>query len=226
MKPWMVGGLLILIALCVVLSGQAKKQEVNSLTTCESYANALYKAWKTPEFQQVSLFPETVSEDKFEGKVGSQFVSTVLSGNGLVKSTNGQTQDIQYTCLLENDRKAVFFHAMEPKAITSLERCSIGVKTIGESIPCLRETLEREEARLAELQAKTTVQTKKVDQQWPDVKAGQAFVLSTADWKQYRDQECERRDKYRTGGNHPDITLFECQIQKTRQRIQDLEFNG
>lgn len=103
--------------------------------------------------------------------------------------------------------------------------CSAAVATIGEAVPCLKETLHREEERLAKLEVKAKSQAQMVESRWPDLSVGKSLAQSTTKWKQYRDQECDRRDKFRAGGNHPDITLYECMIQKTRERIQDLSFD-
>lgn len=106
-----------------------------------------------------------------------------------------------------------------------LDLCSATVSTIGEAVPCLKETLKREEERLSRLETKAEDRAKKVESRWPDLSVRKSLTQSTTKWKQYRDKECERRDQFRAGGNHPDITLYECMIQKTRERIQDLSFD-
>jgi len=50
-------------------------------------------------------------EEKFEGYVGRQFVSTILSGTGSLQYKNGSEVPVVFICLLNND-KAMFVHTI------------------------------------------------------------------------------------------------------------------
>lgn len=223
-KSWFLVVALLALSCVIGWNVNAKSRETSSLKTCEAFGNSKLKNSKSSGFKRLNLIPETVVEEKFEGKAGAQFVSSVLSGRGVMIAASQAEQEVEFTCLLEKQSKAVFFQVKPVTGAGSpVLRCSAGVKTIGEAVPCLRAQLSREENRLSALTVEAAHQAQIVDRQWPDVHAGNALTASTTDWKQYRDRECARREAFRAGGNHPDIALLECQIQKTVQRVQDLE---
>ena len=57
---------------------------------------------------------DTVIE-KYTEKVGSQFVSSVLTGKATVERNSGKGQKLRYLCLLADDKTPVFFHTLEDK---------------------------------------------------------------------------------------------------------------
>ena len=57
---------------------------------------------------------DTVIE-RYTEKVGSQFVSSVLTGRLTVERKGGQAQKLRYLCLLADDKTPVFFHVTDDK---------------------------------------------------------------------------------------------------------------
>jgi len=53
--------------------------------------------------------------EKYTRKVGSQFVSSVLTGKATIERNSGKAQAIRYLCLLANDKTPVFFHATDDR---------------------------------------------------------------------------------------------------------------
>lgn len=53
--------------------------------------------------------------EKYTQKVGSQFVSSILTGRATVERNSGRAQKLRYLCLLADERTPVFFHATEEK---------------------------------------------------------------------------------------------------------------
>ncbi|MGE0200095.1 MAG: hypothetical protein AB7P76_03910 [Candidatus Melainabacteria bacterium] len=85
-----------------------------TLGTCEAFANRQYAVWNPDTFGRIDLDSVSAIEDKFEDQVGSQFISTVVSGTGELTSKDGESSyPIRYVCLLEDDRHALFFHTMD-----------------------------------------------------------------------------------------------------------------
>src|SRR5262249_39977979 len=153
-------------------------------------------------FEKITLSPQNIVVEQLGGKMGSQYISKVLSGNGVLKLKNTEPLDIQFTCLLANDRKTVFFHA-NPKPVSkqqpnAIKACEDKAETIGEAVPCLEKTLRQEDQKLSGLEKRIQGQGNK--------ESKQLLELSAAQWKRYRDSECLRRMTFRrAGGNHPDI---------------------
>lgn len=92
-----------------------KSEPVSSnLMLCQKYANDQLKAWGSAKTSKIVLSPVHFTEDKYEAKVGTQFISTILSGNAVVSNTNETPIPVQFMCLLESDKKALFFNTMNP----------------------------------------------------------------------------------------------------------------
>lgn len=221
MKRLLVACAVLLVAACCLLSEVKALQPANPLSTCSNFANNRYKVQQTSHFEKITLLPQDVVVENLNGKMGSQYIGKVLSGDGILKLKGEAPLEIQFTCLLENDRKTVFFHANPkhdiPHSSSPEQACKEKARTIGEAAPCLESLLNQEEKKLNGLE-KATVKH-------GNQNAKSLLGLSGQQWKRYRDAECLRRLAIRAGGNHPNITELECRIQKTTQRIRDLEFS-
>ena len=57
---------------------------------------------------------DTVIE-KYTQNVGSQFVSSLLTGRLTIERQGGQARKLRYLCLLADDKTPVFFHTTEEK---------------------------------------------------------------------------------------------------------------
>lgn len=222
MKRLLVSCAVLLVTVCCILSEVKALQPANPLSTCAQFANKRYHAGQAEHFEKITLLPQNVVVEKLNGKMGSQYISKVLSGNGILKLKNAEPLGIQFTCLMENDQKTVFFHA-NPKAGLNpasdpVKACEENASTMGEAIPCLEKALKNEEQKLVGLEKNIKAHG--------NSSAKQLLGLSGVQWKRYRDSECLRRLAFSVGGNHPDITEYECRINKTKERIQDLNFDN
>jgi hypothetical protein len=57
---------------------------------------------------------DTVIE-RYTENVGSQFVSSILTGKATIERNSGKAQKLRYLCLLADDKTPVFFHTTEEK---------------------------------------------------------------------------------------------------------------
>lgn len=223
---------LFLLAVCWLALGSvhpagaqaAEPSGTSTLAACQSYATRYYQQVNPELFVSIRLLEEGVSEEKYENKVGSQFVSTVLSGNGIWQGKAGGPSDVRFTCLLENSAKAVYFAIAEDKRRDPVAVCWDGFEPSGwgKMTQCLQDSLKREEAALADLQTKAAQQA---GESLDKVSAKKTLQESNAQWLKYRDSECDRRQAFVAGRNHPDIGELTCQIHKTAERISDLKFD-
>lgn len=53
--------------------------------------------------------------EKYTQYVGSQFVSSILTGKATVERNSGKAQKLRYLCLLADDKTPVFFHSTDDK---------------------------------------------------------------------------------------------------------------
>jgi uncharacterized protein YecT (DUF1311 family) len=198
--------------------------ETPTLDACQRYATRHYQQVSPESFVSIRLLEEGVNEEKYEDKMGSQFISTVLSGHGIWQDKAGGPSDVRFTCLLENSAKPVFVAVAEDRRRDPVAVCWDGFEPSGwgKMTQCLQESLKREEAALADSLNKATQQA---GQSLDKISARKTLEESNAQWRKYRDIECARRQAFVAGRNHPDIGELTCQIHKTAERISDLRFD-
>jgi|GEM_PF-871335 uncharacterized protein YecT (DUF1311 family) len=198
--------------------------ESASLATCQRFAEQYYKRENPDNFLSLKLLDEDLQEDKYEDKLGSQFISTVLSGHGVWTGKDSGPANVRFTCLLENDKKAVFIHLVNDVDRNPVDVCwdRFEPGEWGKMSQCLQSALKREENKLADLLKKAEQQT---SQSLTQAAAKQTLDTSNQQWTIYRDAECARRQAQVAGRNHPDVGEFTCRINKTRERISDLQFD-
>ena len=195
-----------------------------ALDACQGFATRHYRQLNPEQFVSVQLLEEDVNQDKYEGKVGSQFVSTVLSGDGIWQDKTGGPSNVRFICLLENPEKPVFVDLVEDGPRDPVDVCWDAFEPAGwgKMTQCLQDSLKREEAALADALNKAAQQA---GQSLDKASAKKTLQESNARWAKYRDTECARRQAFVAGRNHPDIGELTCQIQKTAERISDLRFD-
>lgn len=194
------------------------------LEACQSHATRQYQQARPERFVSIRLLEEGVSEEKYEAKVGSQSIGMVLSGQGVWQDKAGGPTDVRFTCLLENSTKPVFVAIAEDGSRDPVAVCWDGFEPSGwgKMTQCLQDSLKREEAALTESLNKAAQQA---EQSLDKISAKKTLQESNAQWRKYRDAECDRQQAFVAGRNHPDIGELTCQIHKTAERISDLKFD-
>ena len=195
-----------------------------ALDACQSFATRHYRQVSPEHFVSVRLLEEGVNQKKYEDKMGSQLVSTVLSGHGIWQDKTGGPSNVRFVCLLENSGKPIFVDIIEDGRRDPVDVCwdAFEPSEWGKMTQCLQGSLKREEAALADALNKATQQA---GQSLDKASAKKTLQESNAQWVKYRDTECARRQAFVAGRNHPDIGELTCQIQKTAERISDLQFD-
>ena len=95
----------------LILPSRANAQSSDpTVKSCQTYARELYREVK--EIRQIQLIDDAKTRrDRFENKVGSQFISTEVMGNGRLMTQKGW-QNFSYLCLLESETKALYFRIL------------------------------------------------------------------------------------------------------------------
>ena len=150
--------------------------------------------------------------DRYTAKVGSQFVSSLLSGNGAIAYGGVPAIEMTFVCLLADEKRAVFFHWSPRRDAPSLPQCRRGGGT--SSGPCLDTLLNAADQELIELYAQHTVDARQADAKAGHENASNAFRRGADAWKAYRDAECARRP----AGDERKA----CMVDLTRRRALDL----
>lgn len=195
-----------------------------ALDACQSYATRHDQKVSPKRFASLRLLEEGVKEERYGDKAGSQLIGTVVSGHGVAQDGSGGTSNIRFTCLLDDSRKPVFVDIADDGRRDPVAVCWDGFQASewGKMTQCLQDSLKREEAALADSLAKAAQQA---EQGLDKVSAKQTLEESSAQWIKYRNSECDRRQAFVAGRNHPDIGELTCRIHKTAERISDLKFD-
>lgn len=216
----------VLGLLLLTLPGWAEETPPSALPACQAFAQDFISEISTDPKPQVTLFNQGVQEEKFEGKVGKQFVSTILSGGGIMQSANREPQGIQYTCLLENQDKAVFFHWTETLFANPLHTCLIknsngDTQSEGDTAQCLKNLYATHEAKRQKLEGQAMDWARHMESATPE-KTIRQVMASRTEWETYRGSECAARVTADKGLRPKDYVLYDCMITKTRERLEDL----
>jgi uncharacterized protein YecT (DUF1311 family) len=222
---------MLLLAGCWLALGSSLPAEANAdepsatptLDACQRFATRHYQQASPEHSIPIQLLEEDMNEEKYEGKVGSQSVSTVLSGHGIWQDKAGGPSNVRFTCLLSS-AEPVFIHVAKDGRRDPVAVCWDGFEPSewGKMSQCLQNSLKREEAALSDSLAKATQQA---GQSLDKISAKQTLNESNAQWIKYRDAECARQQAFVAGRNHPDIGELTCKIHKTAERISDLHFD-
>ena len=151
--------------------------------------------------------------DRHTAKIGSQFVSSLLYGNGAIVYGGGvPAVEMTFLCLLADDKRAVFFYWVPRRDAPALAQCrrGDGAKP-GQCLETLRNVAEQE---LTELYAKHTVDARQADAKAGNENTLTAFRRGADAWRAYRDAECARR----AAGDERQA----CMVDLTRRRAVDL----
>jgi len=154
---------------------------------------------------------QNLNIDRYTRNVGSQFVSSLLYGNGAIVYTGTLAIEMSFVCLLADDKRAVFFNWSPRRDAPSLAQCRRSGGSAGE---CLDSLLNIADQELTELYAKYTVEARQADAKAGNQNASSTFQRSIDSWRGYRDAECARR----AAGDERKA----CMLDLTRRRALDL----
>ena len=142
--------------------------------------------------------------------MGSQFISSVLSGNGSIVHPQGVPVELSFVCLLADQKRALFFTWTPRRDAPALAQC----RRSGDPAACLDLMLQLAEQDLTLLYARHLVEAREADVAAKNENASNAFRRSGDAFKAYRDAECARRG----AGEARNA----CIVDLTRRRALDL----
>ena len=179
--------------------------------TCRAYAERELRKENSKIQAVVFDRDQNLNIDRYTRNVGSQFVSSLLYGNGALVYSGTLAIEMSFLCLLADDKRAVFFNWSPRRDAPSLAQCRRSGGNAGE---CLDSLLTIADQELTELYAKHTVESRQADAKAGNPNASTTFQRSIDSWRAYRDAECARRA---TGDERK-----ACMLDLTRRRALDL----
>jgi uncharacterized protein YecT (DUF1311 family) len=129
--------------------------------------------------------------DRYTRKVGTQFVSSVLYGNASFVLTSGPAVEINFICLLADEKRAVYFGwtpRMDSSAFTQCSRANAA-----QAQGCVDVMAQITEQDLTQAYATRFQEARDADGKAGNENASNAIRRSNQAWLAYRDAECGRR---------------------------------
>jgi uncharacterized protein YecT (DUF1311 family) len=155
--------------------------------------------------------------ERYTRKLGSQFVSSILTGNGAVVLDGAPSAELAFVCLLANDRTPVFFNWLPRANATAIAQCTRHASVRARLRTCLETLLRVTEADLGVVYAESF--------QEANAKGGAplaAYRKANDEWREYRDAECARRRDLAPQGIDPADFHLACTIDLSRRRALDM----
>jgi uncharacterized protein YecT (DUF1311 family) len=160
--------------------------------------------------------------ERYTRKVGNQFVSSILTGNGAVVFANAPSAELAFICLLADDKRAVFFEWLPRRDASAMAQCMRDDTTRTNPRPCLQTLIEVSEADLTHAYAARLTESRQRDAASSNEAASERYRASNQAWLQYRDAECLRRKDQTPAGIDPGDYQLACTIELTRRRLVDM----
>ena len=160
--------------------------------------------------------------ERYTRKVGNQFVSSILTGNGAVVFVNAPSAELAFICLLADDKRAVFFEWLPRRDASAMAQCTRDDSTRANPRSCLQTLLEVTEADLTHAYANKLTESRQLDIAAGNEEPSERFRASNKAWLQYRDAECLRRKDQTPAGTDPGDYQLACTVELTRRRLVDM----
>jgi uncharacterized protein YecT (DUF1311 family) len=208
----LVAGTPLLLLLALPLSAWAQYAGPG-VETCRAYGERELKRTAPDVKGLVFDRDAALAIERYTRKMGSQFVSSILTGNGAITRAAGPAVELSFVCLLASDKQALLFHWAPRSAAPTLAQCRRG-PAAGD---CLQLLLDLAERDLVEVAAYRFQDSLEADAKAGNENASSAYRNAAAAWRAYRDAECARRgaaasDEWRA-----------CMVDLTRRRYLDLQ---
>jgi uncharacterized protein YecT (DUF1311 family) len=206
-------GLLLLVLSCNALA----QYEGPAVEACRAFAKReAARDGGKPE-DVVILKDAALIIERYGRKLGSQHVSSILTGNGAVVLPGTPTAELSFICLLADEKRPLFFNWLPRQSVSALAQCTRSQELRGKSRECLEFLL-----RVAE-QDLTMVYAQRFQEAHA---AGEntlaAYRKANDEWKEYRDAECARRREIAPKGVDPEDYQLACFVELMRQRGRDM----
>ena len=135
------------VAVFLLVAGSAFAQyEGPGVESCRAYALKDLKA-NGNQPQDVVFEPDrNLLIERYTRKVGNQFVSSVLTGNGAVVYADTPSVELSFLCLLADDKRPVFFIWLPRQDTAALAQCTRDEALRAKARPCLETLLMLAEA--------------------------------------------------------------------------------
>jgi uncharacterized protein YecT (DUF1311 family) len=193
-----------------------------AVETCRAYALAELKRDGGKAKDVVFERDRHLTIERYTRKLGSQFVSSILTGNGAVVLEGAPSAELSFVCLLADDRRPVFFNWLPRQDASALAQCTRAPEPRGKARDCLLLLQQLAEAELNQQYAQRFQEARERDLAKNSDKFLAAYRKANDEWIGYRDAECARRRDHAPAGASPDDVQLACIVELTRRRALDM----
>jgi uncharacterized protein YecT (DUF1311 family) len=214
---------LALLVLGMMTSGFSFAQYSGpAVDTCLAYAKSEAKREGTRAKDIVFEPDHSLMLERYSRKLGSQFVSSILRGNGAVVLENAPSAELSFMCLLADDKRAVFFQWLPRNNPSALAQCTRDQALRAKPRGCLETLLSVVETDLMQAYSAQFQEARERDGKSGNEAAVNAFRKANDEWRQYRDAECQRRRDSTPAGVAVEDFQVACAVELTRRRALDM----
>ena len=193
-----------------------------AVDTCLAYAKSEAKRDGTSAKDIVFERDQNLMIERATRKLGNQFVSSILRGNGAVVLDNAPSAELSFMCMLADDKRAVFFEWLPRLNPSAMAQCTRDEVLRGKPRTCLETLLSVAETDLMQAYSAHFQEARERDHKAGNEAAVNTFRKANEEWRQYRDAECQRRRDHTPKGIAAEDLLLACAVELTRRRALDM----
>jgi len=193
-----------------------------AVETCRAYAKSEMARDGNRAKDVVFERDQNLQIERYTRKLGSQFVSSILRGNGAVVLDGTPSAELAFICLLADEKRALFFEWLPRPNPSALAQCSRDAALREKPRPCLETLLQVAENDLMQSYALHFQDARERDHGAGNENAANSFRKANDEWRQYRDAECARRRDNAPKGVSPEDHHLACLVELTRRRALDM----
>ena len=210
------------LLLALVASSVLAQYKGPAVDTCLAYAKREVERDGTKAKDVIIERDQNLLIERYTRKLGTQFVSSILRGNGAVVLADAPSAELSFICLLADDKRAVFFEWLPRPNPSSLTQCTRDEALRAKPRPCLELLLQVAENDLMLAYANRFQDAREKDHGTGAEKATDTFRKANDEWRQYRDAECARRKDHLPQGIAFEDYQLACMVDLTRRRSLDM----
>ena len=193
-----------------------------AVDACRAYAKNEELKYNKSAREIVFDRDQALTLERYARKIGSQPVSSILSGNGAVVLAGAPSAELSFVCLLAGEKRPVFFHWLPRQNAAALTQCLRDEARRATPRPCLELLMQVAEADLAQVYATSFQEARERDFNAKGEDFIAAYRKSNDAWRQYRDAECARRRSLAPADRPADEHQLACAVELTRRRALDM----
>ena len=193
-----------------------------AVETCLAYAKREVERDGTRAKDIVFERNQNLTIERYTRKLGNQFVSSILRGDGAVVLEGSPSAELSFICLLASDKQAVFFDWLPRANPSALAQCTRDDTLRGKPRSCLEFMLNIAESDLTIVYAHRFQEARERDDGTGKEVSADSFRKSNEEWRQYRDAECARRRDQAPKGTPAEDHQAACMVELTRRRALDM----